>query len=459
LNTRTAIIAVTIALILAAIAAVSLRAPRPAAALAMPAWLGDLDPSALSAVTISSPAARTIVLEPIEPAGTWWLVQPDSPLRDAPWPVRIENLRAALGGVADLRTLTPERAHGGDAWTRVEFRWRDGRVEAVEFAPDALGGKTLARVRDAAGPMVAIAPASTGAVFAAEGVLSWRDRSLLGPDAGAAWRLELDGPAGRLALQRVGTRWALVEPIAAPADDAACAAAVAALSGLEASRLLPVDADIGADLDAPAVPTFTTRTLVRAPDDRGEVRERTLRRTVRIGGFADPARASVFVAAARSWENDEGPTAAITAVVPAAAIAAVNADPAAYVSRVALRVPEADITAITLTPESGAPTIFTRTLDGWTRDGARAAPVDDRALAALRTLLTTTRATTVLLTEPEAATYGPTITISAGPGEAGTLRLGLAAGKPILATPQVWRRYEDPPTAEVARWLLSLNSD
>ncbi len=339
------IVALALAGALAVLAMLVLR-PRPTQA---PAPLLQFDPARAVALEFRPDAGSPTRVQR-QPDGEWTLAPLDRP--NEAWPAAATQVRAAL---RILSRLTPTRTSDESPPRASEIRvvLDDARTLTLRVGANALAGQVLA---ERTGPDAARGWIGAELVDVIRDVPAWRDVAALpgiGPETS---RITLHSASGSLALARVQGRWALREPVAAPADAQAVARLVSRLSSTRIEEFLNAPAPPEAGLDSPQAQA-TIEGDLRDPNNPAAIT--TIRRTLSIGRTKDLSSKSAY---ARIEGVGSSPR---DAVISASTLAELTTDPAAYVSRVSLAVPPAEIGAITLTAPSWSRT-FQRTLDGWT---------------------------------------------------------------------------------------------
>lgn len=328
-------------------------------------------------------------------AGTWMLSEGDS-AADRGWPVDAETLRRAVRLLCDAegqQAAGEKPVYNGPA---VEMVLQSGRTVRAEFAADVLAGRRAVRVADSErGLKEYLTTDSLARLFEPRAVRSWRSRRGLAME-GPPSRIVISGETSSCILSRAGGAWGVIEPPMGRADDQAMSALVARLGSLELESFAepgtPI-ADTGLTARSPTIAVESDRRAI----DGEHVMRRTLRQTIRVGGRADVAGTRVFVELAGEEQDAEsgsslagwGP---VIGIADPTKLAAIAADPLAYVERRACDAPAADITGLTFSsanPSSAAPVVIQRSADGWTwaAEGGPVAPVPPEDVKPLETLL------------------------------------------------------------------------
>lgn len=447
------IVALLIAVLLAA-AALFLTGKPPKAAQSGP--LLDFEPAKATEVRIARPDGGYDAIRRGRNPGDWSVILAPQGQESAPWPAAAAQVRAVL---RILSTLTPDQpAEAGitieDPRT-VTVSLEGGEKRELQISPRALAGRVVARSGDRAG----LVGADVGQMLAA-GPREWRDPSALpgiGPDIA---RITLKGTNGTVALGRVQGRWGVREPVAEPADRDAISKLLAALQGVRITNFLDDGPPGQTGLEQPVA-----QLTIESDSRDGEGAIQTTRTSLAAGQAAELGAKTVFAHLERS-DGTADPYSR-TVIASGEELARISTDPAAYLSRSSVHAPAADIAGLRITAAERTRT-FQRSLDGWRvaqpgSDAVPAAKADQDAITAALTLLTTTPAEAVGVSDEWPKQWGdaprPIATIEAlGPaGEsiAATEAL-LAPSTPpqfVIRSGRVWRRYAAEAGKPVAAWL------
>lgn len=138
-----------------------------------------------------------------------------------PWPLDSSRIQTLLRILAETRAVAPASADAslGEKPTKVTLHLREG-VSTWTLAERTLGGTGLVEIADPAGRRRAVVRDDLHRVFNEPGPRGWRDSFPLAGIAPDASRIRLDSPTVHLALSKVGGKWSLIEPAAAPGDPA-----------------------------------------------------------------------------------------------------------------------------------------------------------------------------------------------------------------------------------------------
>jgi len=323
--------------------------------------------------------AMTLEFRPLDGPGTrverqrdggWTLAPIDHP--DDAWPASDTRVHAAL---RILSLLNPSRAadEGPASASEVRLTLDDGATLSLRVACAALAGQVLAESPASAGRPARRGWVSSDLASMIRDVPAWRETAALagiGPDTS---RITLHGASGMVSLARVQGKWALREPLAAPAEPETVAKLVSRLASVRIEEFLAGAAPAEARLESPQA-RAVLESDVRDPGDAGKVM--TVRRALSIGRAKDLASKSLY---ARIEGVGPAPR---DVLISSATLAELTTDASAYLARATLAAPVSEIGSLTLTSPRGWSRRYTRTLDGWemlaTPGEAMAAKVPDR---------------------------------------------------------------------------------
>jgi len=506
MSNRTLIIALLVTLALALVTVLVIRANRSPIVGWVPIGerLAELDSGRVRLVRVATPTGpgQSEIAEMTRDAAGIWILslttrsaQGGTPA-DQRWPttwrVDASRLVSAFRLINDTRAAaTPDaKAALGTDPVRVEFVLDDGSSLALGLASRRLGGQGLVEVsttdptnapsgtpsgdKPPEPTRLAVVSESFHAFFTSPGPRSWRDPTLL-PDLATGThtpsRVRLIGKESAVALSKVGSRWALQEPVPAPAEPEVIKRLLSTLEGLRAVRFVD---------DAPGTPptqagfdTPLAQIIVERDDPGAEGRSPgTIRREIVIGAAADAGGRELFATV------DGGNSAVIVA---SESLSKLRTDAEPWIALAASGVTSADVGAIhyqpvttpnatPAAPAPGAPvptsppalaTLFSRDLDGWSEtrpDGSKVKQSSDRAdqIAALLAFVNATPARSVTLSEPPGYALAGTLTLRSGASDPLEELTVARAAQPgiVLKTGRVFRIYPQPP--ELLRVLLGV---
>jgi len=399
MSIRTVLIWVVVVLVLAGATAVALRKPQAKAPTTM-ALLAD-PPSSVSAVRVK--------------AGDWSAQFTRN--ADNTWSVKLPGGATWFG---DRKTLDAfVRVLGQTSGDVLAGSWQSGksvaelsvgaRKRTIEFDDRLLGGAALARVTDG-GETVLRVPANVPGLVGEAALRTWVAREAFPLGVADASELRIAQAEFAVKLKRTGKRWAILEPAPMPADQDEVEKLVTTLGKLAFTSVR----------EQSDVPSGGLR-IEAVSETRGVEGENVTRRVTTqelLVGPAESPGASSRIGSAAVHEGTEAAGPRVGGVLQATLIEGVQADPAAYVSKVASTIAKADIRRIAATPKNGPARICELGIDGWAmKDGAAAI----RA-AELIAFLSDEKAARVLLTAgfggAELGADARIGTIAIGPDEA-----------------------------------------
>jgi len=273
-----------------------------------------------------------------------------------PWPASTGAVRSALRAAAEIVAIPGEPPAGFVPETTLRFLDGSGGERVFEFAGAVIGGRRAVTID---GAVTVSAPAALTDLLLAGAPAGWRDRAAF-PGFGAEIdRLLIeqppsgDQPALEIDLTRAGGRWLLASPHLARADRQAVDAAIARVLGATIERFIDEPRD-GA-LTGVGDPVFVI--TIEAGDAS---------RRVRFGAQASASGLERF-----ATTGEEG----VLFVVDTTLLRELRLDPAAYTDRRPTAVVPADVAALSVAREGGAPlSRAERTLDGWSVTGGELEP-------------------------------------------------------------------------------------
>lgn len=288
--------------------------------------------------------------------GDRWRVAADG------WPANDAAVRGALRLLGEV-AVAGGGARASEGETSVEIGFPDGeRVTLwVEPSARAVGGGGV--VRDERGRF-GRAPADLARALETVNVDAWRDPSALpGVDIEAS-RVTIERAGGDVALARVNGRWFLRAPVRAKADDRAVAALLGDLIDLRAVSFGGESPEGTPDAGLRAVVVETDR---RVPTGDGALSTRVERSELRVLGAA-PDDLSLRVVESNG----------VRLRVRGDPLHALDAEPAAFVSRQATTASPADVGMIVVRGPTGEVAFRRRVLE-WVALGDAATRLLDPA--------------------------------------------------------------------------------
>jgi hypothetical protein len=383
-NTRTALLSLVVALVLVGAGWFFLR-PKPVPPPPAPTWLRLLDPQQVGAISVKWADGQSAVIERSVVPGLWVLWQGPSKGKEqgAPWPVGINQVRGVLRLLADLDAVPPSDGKAPASGTTVSIRFQDGAEHALVMDEAALGGKTVVVVY---GPPDTVRIGSGGLVTMFEGGLkAWRQPVAFGGNAvegaGETSRIDLQTVGLRTKLGRAAGRWGVQFPVGVPADQGACGQVLQRLGTLPVKMFLENQPDSMTGLGSPSAKIETESDFRIAAG--GDVIRRVLRQTVMVGGPADAGATKMYARVQAEWQDpgtgkSEVVWGPVLATIDRADLNGFTAEPTAYVSKLSVENPVADVSGFVLAEQEGEQASppkdqkvpgrsvrVARTLDGW----------------------------------------------------------------------------------------------
>lgn len=471
MSTKAMIAVLAVALALAGVTFFAVRPRGSPLADAPIAWLASLagGESEIASIRVDWAKGDGSELRRREPTGAWVL----SGSGGASWPVGTAQLRGALRLLAEQARGAREDAPGfvpdGPV---VSVTTRAGAVGRIELSKATLGGKTPARVQDDRGTSVLMFDAKVRDLFTREGLLAWRKKDLY---AGETWdpeRVIIEAGGVKLAASSVGGWWGLSDPVAAPASKEGIAALLARLRGLQMARAVDdAPADVREWFEAPVL-TLGTETVLHRIED-GRVSRLILVESLTVGKGADVAQSTRFVRARAvvldpATRKDLAVWGPIVGVIEVGKLEGLALDPRALVQRRSVRAAGADVSGVRISPASSfeAPppgvakggALFSRRLEGWSREGGTSDLKDSDKVGGLVRSLADVDATAVEFEVPAGARAIAVIAVSGGTFQEERLVLGVAGEgrKLVVRNGGVWRVYDQPWVGGLVEWVESI---
>ncbi len=476
MNTKSAIIALILALLGITGAFFLLKPESPA--VVERTWLASLDVSRVERVKVEWPDGSSASLEPSQ-VPTLWLLRHGATV----WPVKSSRVHAALkllSGVDSGEPSTEGRTNGAAVTVTV-----GGQDHRLRLSDEALGGRTLVKIEGKADAF-RLVDAQVARLFESNGLLAWRESTLFSTEEFSRIRLQTIGR--QIALGRVAGRWGVQIPVAAPADQEACARLVETLLGLNVQRFidqLPADEKtLGLENPQALIDTETDFRVMEG----GDVKRTLLLQQLKIGGPADASGERLFASMRAQWLDPT--TRSVTTawgpalgVVSRADLNALSAELTVYVSKQTVQASGVDVSRVTIMSDdhamedssaaSGArKVVIERSLDEWRltpeHGAARSPSASERAgIAALLRVLTEQRADGIGREPPRDATGFVRLKVEAlaanaevGVGTAMVVPATGGAREPrealVLRVGGIYRVYFGEDATALARWLKDL---
>lgn len=331
----------------------------------------------------------------------WILAWSDAGHAERAWIADASRVRGAVRLLIDgLRVDSSARTFEGGGAVAVTIGGESGDWR-VEFGEASLGGEVLVRVREPGGREIAArCDATLRDVFTAGGLLAWRERGAFAGVRGAATSVYLRSGVGPLRLSRVGGRWAMSEPISAPADGDRCRGLLGVLGGLEVVSFedgVTAESEIAGLGQAGAI-------VVVEEEFSGQDGARRLVSGMAVGSPANAESSELYVLIEqREIARDGSERVVLGPVVARVRVDAINQiapQATAYLDRRTLEASRADVRRLDIVGGSRGDT-YLRSIAGWSDTGERAVGGSAAAhLDAMLALLTSLPAARVELSRP-----------------------------------------------------------
>jgi hypothetical protein len=421
MNPRTALLASLIAVGLVLMTWLIVRAPS-APASPRPAHRSELA-RCVEAVSIAATGSDgSVVTLTLDSRTDLWLLD-DSGVR---WPVESASIQGCLRLLADLgkAPASDVSAPGENTAAALLISIPGSRDVRVIIAGGGVAGRTKLYEQTQTGWLSIDADARLAELFLPRNLAAWRRTDVLS-GAGSVSEVAAEAAGKRLTLRHIDGRWALVHPVACPADQDN-ARQLAAGSVIIASRWLDTKASSDAS-DSFANPTAVLGRRFRLPPAGVYANTEEIVVELVCGQSADASQATFLARVearfvARSGGQSEPAWGPITCVVDRGAIEGFAKSAESYASERSVQAPAMDVARVQVfavedAMRAGQPPMppekvregessFSRTLDGWTltRGGTGDRACDDataRTLASVLGAVCDRPAEHVLFREPD----------------------------------------------------------
>lgn len=429
---RTVAVLVVIVLLLAGVTGWALmpRGAAPAQGPRFDAILAALTPQVLRTIEVTQPDGKVILIE-LDPTSRQWILK-DADLRR--WPVVASRPRALAGLLAEVGKGSREKASEPSGTRTIVLRYESdiARVAGpsagvptpsvsheIRVDATALAGRTRVYTKDEQGQWwSAQADAQFASLFTPESLRAWADTRALVDLGQTASAIRLECADGRITLERKGSRWMITDPKLGNAD---AQAVTGLLQQLGEFTRVP-----GIEPSASGSQLVFSATV--SSEDPGRPVGSRVDQTLWVSRGAvtpDVVEGEAFAMFAYADSTTLWGPSVIR--IDRAKFDAISADPARYIARVATEVPRADIGMIRVTrvanamdprthlaPLTPADAASTRSVTIATNGatwritpvastgagepasrGVAATPEQERWIAQLRDVLSTTRAVSV----------------------------------------------------------------
>lgn len=372
-------------------------------ALAIPTWIVTRSPrvavtptnlfattdlSKADAIELTHSSGKSMKMTRVDAASDRWMLtwKEGDDLRA--WPASAPRVRGVLRLLSGLvRGVPADRSDSKSSSLSIAI----GATKVAATIDESLvSGRAVFRLDDTS---VALIDTGLHSVLTTPDPAVWRDAAAFAAPISEASRLSISSAGRELSLARVGKQWAIVKPVAEPADRPMVDELLKSLASIQAQRFVP---DSSTDWNAP---TASVHIEIDQRTPTGEdVTRSTIAQELLIAGAADIGGTTILARATTSSTSGTtrsplwGP---VPLVLTRQALDSLTTDPASVISRSPSPGARADVARIKLAPADvlGAkPVEFIRTLSGWTRDNTPVSSADARAIDALLTLMFDTRA-------------------------------------------------------------------
>ena len=380
--------------------------------------------------------------------GGWRVVLKGIDRQERSWPAAQTQVHAAL---RIFSSLTPDQPADGsiDKPAGTLTIKGAGLWQVLKISGQRLGGRVLVEASGRA----AWVDANIADMLITTGLKAWRDPAAFPGLADSASMVTISGQSGgKLTMARVQGKWWLREPFASEADPEVVSRLMARLGAVRITEFLDKAPPSNAGLDKP-IATLQIETGTLADARRWDLW---------IGASADVAGRTVY---GEVLNRGPGGGAGETVILQGEQLAAISADPFAYVTRKAVTGEPEDIGHVTLSLLGSEPCRrleFRRTLDGWeSRCGdaewARAAKADAEGLAAMLTFLAggVPEKVGARGAEDSAAATAAVKLATAGGTHISDLEVVVSGSQMIVRTEKVKRIYAAGIGKAAAEWLAS----
>lgn len=482
MNTRTALIALALVALLGALTLFSLRGAATPAPGPGPASAPALDPARVFRIEVTQADGAPASLTLNRSLDVWMLTVGS----ESPFPAQTGVARGLARLISDaLAQASQPSPAPTPPFATLRLSLPGGTQRTACVLDTAVGGSVAVYEETPAGWLRRSGRADLAGLLRPAAIAQWREASVFPTLLAPPNRVLVESAGKRLELSRLRDRWAMIQPVSAPADADEVAKLLRALRGLSVQRWLSGDAAYGSS-DTP--PTATIRLWSSAGG--ASTARRAVVQSLIIDGPADSSGTAYFARSDASpvQASDTDPTSLwgpFPATVAAQAIQELVKPADTYISRRAVQTPGADVGRIALCeltrdlarvgqlapPAQAGPrdVVLERTLSGWARSPQASAvqPPDGQAserVAAFIRLLCDTDAAGVMLSPPFDAELTPLALIILGSPNGAPLE-ALAACKwdppdgatcLLLRVGGVWRVYSGSPALDAKKLLREL---
>jgi hypothetical protein len=340
-----ALIWVLIALVLGLV--VWFTTPRTVLPSASAQFLPDFSPGEVSRIEIAWPAGETARLSKSD---SRWILESRVPNEatsfasasaSPPWPAESSRVQALL-------RLVAEAQDGGDTRampSAIFMTFTRNSAEPIRLAidPTTLGGRGRIARLTSDGRVQSVASVDEQFVRALDSaaIETWRSKDLLFWPAEATTALDSRISSNVIELTKSGGAWVMHAPIAIKADAGIVEGSLLLLSRSGFDRFLPANSPTEGTWKDPA------RVIRLASRSNAAANRRDIEQTIEVGPAIDAASRMIRITARDLAANTIiwGPE---VAIMNSATLEAIPSSPSAFVSRIALDLPAADIGSIAI---------------------------------------------------------------------------------------------------------------
>lgn len=327
---RTAVIvALLVVLVLGGVALVLTKKGSTPAAVTGP--LLSFDPATVTELRMEYPDGTFQAMQR-DPAFGWKIVlgRPGTPVRS--WPAAAAQSQSALRLLGNLTEERPGDGSISKPAGTLRINAGETTVCSLVFGEQRLGGRVLVEASGSSKRMAWI-DAKVADMMVTTGPQAWRSMAAL-PGIGAeASRITMKAQGGNaISLARVQGKWALREPVAAPAEADEINKLIGVLGKVQIVDFCDKGPPAATGLENP------NATLVIETDERDASGAlTTIKQTLTVGQAADMNQ-ETMVARLERTVSGKGPGYAMVVIVGGEGLAAINTNPATYVSKRAIQV-------------------------------------------------------------------------------------------------------------------------
>lgn len=304
----------------------------------------------------------------------WKIVlgQPGTPVKS--WPAAAAQSQSALRLLGNLTEERPGDGSISKPAGTLRINAGETMVCTLVFGEQRLGGRVLVEASGSPKRMAWI-DAKVADMMVTTGPQAWRSMAAL-PGIGAeASRITMKAQGGNaISLARVQGKWALREPVAAPAEADEINKLIGVLGKVQIVDFCDKGPPAATGLENP------NATLVIETDERDAAGVlTTIKQTLTVGQAADMNQ-ETMVAKLERTVSGKGPGYAMVVIVGGEGLQAINTNPATYVSKRAIQFAAADVGQMQIygldEPASTPAPIHRRSANGWeTKEPLKAEPL------------------------------------------------------------------------------------